>query len=220
MANRLPAPGWHLPQVAARFLACTVEFGIRRWKDVVHAVATGAIGHGLRPGLRRQAVERRVEADQTVAGKTELARQAHVAVAVSAGVADILAVHRRGCIAGLEDGVLAVAIRAHRRLQYAARHRFAVYAGLERVATSLWHMPQVSGTAGPERRRPGDLDFVRRTVTRAALGRGRISLASFLPVDAAGVLGRYLLMAACADWLRDSVRVRVVLVLYMAGLAG
>jgi hypothetical protein len=39
-------------------------------------------------------------------------------------------------------------------------------------------------------------------------------------VDAAGVLGGYLLVAACADWLGNAVRVRVVLMLYMAGLAG
>ena len=115
--------------------------------------------------------------------------------------------------------MLAVTIRAHRRLQYASRHRLAVYARLERGRDIAVAHAAGFRHCGPERRRPGDLDFVRRAMAGAALGRGRISLASFLAVDAAGVLGRYLLMAACADWLRNSVRVRVVLVLYMAGLA-
>jgi hypothetical protein len=61
---------------------------------------------------------------------------------------------------------------------------------------------------------------MRRAMTRAALRRRGISFARFLSVDASGVLGGYLLVAARTDWLRNPVRVRVRFMLYMAGLAG
>lgn len=61
---------------------------------------------------------------------------------------------------------------------------------------------------------------MRRAMTRPALGCSRIPLARFLAVYAASVLGGYLLVAARTDWFRNSVRVRVRFMLYVAGLTG
>ena len=63
--------------------------GVGRRQNVVYAVATGAIGHGLRAGLGGQAVVRRIEAHQAVRRQPELARQPDVAVATAAGVANV-----------------------------------------------------------------------------------------------------------------------------------
>ena len=90
--------------------------GVGRRQDVVHAVAAGAVGDGLRSGFGCQAVERGIEADQPVRRHAELTCQPEIAVAASAGVADVGAVDRRGGVGVLDDVVLAVAIGAERRL--------------------------------------------------------------------------------------------------------
>ncbi len=53
-------------------------FRVGRGQDVVHAVATGAVGHGLRAGLGGQPVEGGIEAHQPVGRQAELARQPDV----------------------------------------------------------------------------------------------------------------------------------------------
>src|SRR5579863_347481 len=90
---------------------------IRRRKDVVYSMAARAIGHRLRARFRRQSVERRIEANQPVRRKPKLARQPHVAMAGAASVTDIFAVHRRRGVTGWKDRMLAMTIRAYRRLQ-------------------------------------------------------------------------------------------------------
>ena len=61
-----------------------------------------------------------------VRGKPELARQPHVAVAAPACGANVAAAHRRRRIAGRQDGVLAVAVGANRRLRHARPPPFRV----------------------------------------------------------------------------------------------
>jgi hypothetical protein len=91
-----------------------VDGGIRvgRGQDIVDAVAARAVGHGLHAFLGGQPVVGSVEAHQAVRRHAELAAQPDVAVAAAARLADVRRVHRRSCVAGFDDLVLAVAIGA------------------------------------------------------------------------------------------------------------
>ena len=95
----------------------------------MHAVATGAVGHRLRAGFRRQAVEGGVKADQPVGGKSESLGELDVAVATTASLTDVgrrSPARKRWC--GWKDGVLAVTIGAQRRLRYPVGKSFAMNA--------------------------------------------------------------------------------------------
>ena len=89
MAKRFPAPGWHWPQVFGRFFGLMVECGSDDGQDIVDAVATGAVGHGLYAFLGGQPVVGSVEAHQAVRGHAELAAEPDVAVATAARLADV-----------------------------------------------------------------------------------------------------------------------------------
>ena len=129
MAKRVPGAGMALAAGLGQVLGIDGGFRVGRRQNVVHAVATGAVGHRLRPGLGGQTVVGGIEAHQAVRGQAELARQPDVAVATSAGVANVRRVHRRGGVGVFDDLVLAVAIGAERGLGDAARQGLAVDAG-------------------------------------------------------------------------------------------
>ena len=164
----------------------------------MYAVATRAVGHGLRAALGGQPVEGGIEADQPVVRHAELAGQAHVAVAASAGVADMAAIHRATRIGVLEDLVLAVAIRAQRRLGDAARQRLAVHAGAELLHhLGVAHAAGI-GHGGAERLRFRRQQFVRAAVAQRAIRRAFVAALARLPVDALVVIARLVAVAGDA----------------------
>ena len=82
----------------------------------------------------------------TIGGQPEPPRQADIAVAAGAGVADMTGIHRRCGLLGSNDGVLAVTVGAKRSVPHAGRQRLAVHALRGTAATTAsWHMPQVLG---------------------------------------------------------------------------
>ena len=107
---------------------------IARRQNVVHAMATGAVGRHHRAALRGQPVIAVEVAGHAVAGHAELLRQPHALVAAGADVArNILLRHRRLGSVWRLDGVDAVAIRAGGRQRIAARERLPVNARVEGV---------------------------------------------------------------------------------------
>ena len=107
---------------------------IARRQNVVHAVATGAVGGDDRTALGGQAVIAVEVAGDAVAGDAELLREAHALVAAGAGVArKVLLGDRRVGIGVRLDGVDAVAIGADRGEHVAARNGLPVNAGVEGV---------------------------------------------------------------------------------------
>ena len=118
----------------------------------MHAMAAGTIGHGLRTGVGRKAVERCIEAYKTVRRESELARQAHITVAASASLPNVAAVDWRRRIRGRKDGVFAMTIGADRRLRYPASDGFSVDARLERTGNITVTHTAGLGDGGTERR--------------------------------------------------------------------
>src|ERR1051326_7064858 len=96
-------------------------FGIRRRKNVMYAVATGAIRHRLIARLCGQSMKRFVEAHQTIFGHLHLAGKLDISVAPAAGIADVRAEHWRVHVGGPQNGMGAVTIGADRRLPDALR---------------------------------------------------------------------------------------------------
>src|SRR5262249_49043666 len=103
--------------------------GIGGRKDVVDAVAAGAVGHGLRAGFAGEAVEGGIEADEAVGREAEAAGEADVAMAAAAGIADVGGIDGRSGIFGFDDAVFAVAIGAEGGLGDPAGDGLAVDAG-------------------------------------------------------------------------------------------
>jgi len=147
-----------------------VDLGSDDGRDVVphHGSSRSWRRSAIRPW--RPAVVGGIEAHQAVRRKAELAGQADVAVATSASVADVRRVHRGSFVGVFENPVLAVAVGAQRRLRDAARQRLPMHAGSILPAISLWHMPQVSGTAARNACELGDSSFVRASVAHATVG--------------------------------------------------
>ncbi len=113
-----------------------------------------------------------------------------------------------------------MAIGAHRSLRDAMRDRFAVHARFKLVRDiGVAHAASLSH-AGAERRRFRDLNFVRSAVAGGAFRRPGISFPQLLAVDAAGVFGGNLLVAACACWFGDAGGVGILFVLDVTGKAG
>ena len=169
----------------------------------MNSVAAGAIGDGLGAALGRQAVEGRVEADQPVVGHSELAGEADVSVATSAGVADVTGIDAAGSVGVLEDFVFAVAICAQWRLGHAARQGLAVHAGAE-----LFHDVGVAHAAGIWNGGAGGLgfwrqQFVRTAVAQRAIGRALVAALTNLAVDALVVITNLIDVASKADKLRN-----------------
>ena len=108
--------------------------GIARRENVVHAVATGAVGGDDGTAFGGEAVIAVEIAGDAVAGDAELLREAHALVAAGADVArDVLLGDRRVGVGVPLDGVNAVAVSARRGEHVAARNCLAVNAGGESV---------------------------------------------------------------------------------------
>src|SRR5437879_13532811 len=76
-------------------------------------------------------MEAGIETDQPVGRKTELAREAHIAMTTAAGLADVAAIHRGGRVGVAQNGMFTVAVCADRRLWNALRYSLAMHAGLK-----------------------------------------------------------------------------------------
>ena len=94
MAKRVPAPGWHLPQVAGRFFALIIALASLDGRMLCTPWQLAQLATVCDPRLGGQSVEGGIEAQQPVARQPELAGQADIAVAASAGVADMAGIHR------------------------------------------------------------------------------------------------------------------------------
>ncbi len=184
------------------------------------AVTACAIGHRLRPGLGRQPVEGGVEAHHAVRRQAELARQADIAVAASAGFPDVRRVHRRGFVAGFDDFVFAVAIGAERGLVDSARHRLSVYA----LPVLLRHLavahPAGIRDAFAKSFRAGGQQFVGAAVANAAIGRAVVARLASQAVYALGVVAGLVRVARAADGLGNVRGVGILFVRLVAGIAG
>ena len=113
-----------------------IDGGVRvaRGENVVHAVATGAVGGDDGSALGGEAVIAIEVAGDAVAGNAELLREAHAFVAAGADVArDILLGDGRVGVGMTLDGVDAVAVSTCGREHVAARDCLAVNAGGEGV---------------------------------------------------------------------------------------
>ena len=185
------------------------------------AVATGAIGDGLRAAFGRQAVEGGIEADQPVVGHAELAGEADIAVAASAGVADVglaltllsaLVCFRILCSPwqSVQSGAC-VTPRARAWPCTLARNC---------LTTSVWHMPQVSGTAVRKAWDFGRQQFVGAAVAEGAIGRAFIAALARLAVDALVVVAGLIGVAGEAGRFGNIRRVRNFVVRFVAGVAG
>ena len=84
MANVLPAPAWQAPQVRLRLAGFTVERGSEDRKDIVHAVARGAVCDALRTGARSQSMITVGECGNAIGGKVVARFESRVAVAAPA----------------------------------------------------------------------------------------------------------------------------------------
>ena len=151
MAKRVPAPSWHLPQVLGRFFGFTMLLASLEGRMLCTPWQLAQLATVCGAALGGQSVEGGVEAHQPVAGHAEFAGQTDVAVAASAGVADVADIHRTCGVGVFEDLVLAMAIGAERRLGDAAGQRLAVHTGAELVYhVGVAHAARI-GHRGPER---------------------------------------------------------------------
>ena len=193
---------------------------IRRRQDVMHAVATRAVRHRLRPRLSGQPVVGRIEADQPVRGHAEFARQPHVAMAASAGLANVGGVHRRSRVAGFDDVVLAVAVGTQRGLRDAARHGLPVYA--RPVLFDHFAVAHAAGVrhGGTKRLGLGVQQLMRAPMAQRAIRRAFVAVLPRLAVDAEGVIAGLVGVASGADGLGDARRVGCRVVALVAGVAG
>ena len=84
--NFCVTPLWHWPQVASRLAFIDGGARIARRQNVMHAVATGAVGHHHRTALRGQSVITVQVTRHAVSRHAELLREPHALVAARAGV--------------------------------------------------------------------------------------------------------------------------------------
>ena len=141
-------------------------------------------------------------------------------MATAAGVANMGGVDRGSGVARLDNVMLAVAIGTQRRLCDSARQGLPVHAGLVWSATSLWHMPQVSGTAVRNAWDLGSSNLVRAAVAQGAIRGALVAALALLAVDAEGVIAGLVRMASGAFGLGDAGRVGSGVVTAVAGVAG
>ena len=120
-----------------------------------------------------------------------------------------------------QDLVFAVAIRAQGRLRDAARP--APGRGRCRgtaSTTSVWHMPQVSGTAVRKAWDFGAQQFVGAAVAQGAIGRAFVAALARLAVDTLFVVAGLVGVARDAGRLGDIGRMGDFVVGLVAGIAG
>ena len=222
LADRETLPGSLVAFAASRRQVPRIDRGARigRGQDIVDPVATRAVGHGFVAFFGRQPVEGSVEAHHAVLGKAEAPRQPHVSVAIPAGLPDVAGVHRRSCVAGRQDGVLAVTVGTDGRLRNALGQRLTVHALAELLGYLAVAHPASLRHFLPEPRRLGPHQFMRAAVAHRAIRRGSVAALGGLPVYPALIVRLLLLVALAADRLGDVRRVRIFLVLHMAGGAG
>ena len=120
----------------------------------------------------------------------------------------------------LDDLVFAMAVRTQGRLHNAVGQRLAVHA-----VAILLHYGGVAhsagvGNRGAKRLRLGREQFMRRSVTQAAVGRAFVAGLPRLAMHATGVLARLVFVARGADGFGYVGRMGVLLVGFVAGVAG
>ena len=86
--------------------------------------------------------------------------------------------------------------------------------------TSLWHMPQVSGTAMRKRLRLGGQQLVRAAVAQGAIGRAFVAALRAMAVHAAGVVAGLVLWQVTHCGLGILAGCGILLVRVVAGVAG
>ena len=212
-----PRAGMTLPARARQVLGVDGGVRVRGRQNVMHPVATGAIGHRLRASRGRQAVVGSLEADHPVRRHPELAGQAHVAVAPPARLGNVAGVHQRGAVGGRLDGVLPVAIRADRRLRDPLLQGFAMHAqeillgnpGMAHTA-GLWHLLA-------ERLGVGGGQLVGASVADGAIRGSGVSLFQRQSVYALSMLTHLGGVAPAASGFRDAFRMGVHVMLQVAG---
>ena len=191
--------GMALAAGGGEILGVDCGFCIRRRQDVMYAMATGAIGHGLRPALGRQSVERRIERGDAIGRQPEPFCKLHIAVAMPARLAHIRGIHGGIQILRREDVVFAVAIGASRSLSYSLFHclamnaRFVLFVnlGVAHAAGVIHTFAKFSGR-GP----PCVFRLIMRTgVAHRAIRRTRIPRFYRLPMDTGSIGLRDVLMA-------------------------
>jgi hypothetical protein len=116
--------------------------------------------------------------------------------------------------------MFAVAIRAHGRLHDASRHSLSVYAHLVLAGDIAVAHAAGLGYPAAETRGFRVLDFMRRPMACGAFRSGSVAFSDFLAVNAAGMFGGYLLVAACASRLGGPGGMWILFVLQVAGGAG
>src|SRR5579872_28382 len=194
--------------------------GIRGWQDVVHAVTARAISDALLAFLQSQAMERGIEGRQTVGGKAEPARQADIAMALSAGISNVIRIDRGRGVAGFKDLMLAVTIGTNGRVENASRKRLAMDAAFKLVGNVGVAHSKGIGHGFAEFRRAGARCFMRRAVACAAFGSSLISVADGLSVDSGSIIAADGRMTAGAGGFGNTLRMRIIIMLYVALRAG
>ena len=141
-------------------------------------------------------------------------------MAASASVPNVRRVDGRCRVAGLLDVVLAVAIRAHRRLRDSASHRLPMNAFL--VLTGLVAVAHAAGVRHRAAKRLGlgVHQLMRAAVAHGAIRGALIAALALLPVDSQRVIAGLIRVAARALRLGDARRVRGFVISVVARVAG
>jgi hypothetical protein len=140
-------------------------------------------------------------------------------VATPAGLANVSRTYGGSRFGVLDDPVLAVAIRAERRIGDSAGQGLPMNA-----LAKLVYDFGVAGPASVQRGRPkcGRLrieQLVRAAVTYTAVGRCFVSGAAGLTVNSAGIVACLLCMASRANRFQNVFRMGKCVVIFVAGLA-
>ena len=129
MVNRWPGVGMAIAAGLAQVRLVHRRARIAGGKNVVYPMATGAVGHGLLAGAGSQAMVAVLISGDARSRHVEARHQLGVGVAARAGdLRNIGQRNRRFGIAGRQDAMLAMAVRAGGGVQNSRGHRLPVNA--------------------------------------------------------------------------------------------
>ena len=141
-------------------------------------------------------------------------------MAASTGVADVGRVHLTLPIGVFQNLVLAMAIGAKRRLHNAAGKRLPMYAGSELIYDiAVAHRAGV-GDRGAEGLRFRGKQFMRAAVAEGAIGGAFVAALAGLSMGAFGIIGGLRVVAGHAGRFCDVGRMGILIVRFVAGIAG
>ena len=185
-------------------------------QNIVDTMATRAVRDRLGAGLHRQSVERRFVAGDAIRRKSEPFRQAHVVMAAPTRLRYATCAYRGGLVFRGQDRVLAVTVRAYRRIEDAASHGLAMHARVVlRRDLAVAHAARIRHVLMKVAGLRGDR-FMGGSMAHRAIRRGGVTFFRRLPVHTKRIVAGFGDMARRADRLRDTRGVRVRFVLHMA----